>query len=720
MMRFDSSRRGLCAGALVAAVLSLGAAAVRADDARLPDPRKMVPPTLNPIQAPKPERFELANGMVVFLLEDHDFPLVDARATVRVGSIYEPGDKAGLADITGEVIRTGGSIRMSGDALDQQLESMGASVETSIGETKGDATVSTLAENFGEGLEILGDLLQRPAFPQEKIELAEKQLRTSIASRNDDPETVLFRETKKLLYGPEHPYARVPEYSTVDAITRDDLVAFHRRFFHPDRVIMTVYGDFQTAAVKQKLTEVFGAWARSTEPMPPDPAVEAQKLSGNYLIEKKDMTNSGVIIAQLGMRMDDPDYAPMSVWGEILGGGFSSRLFNEIRTRRGLAYATGAGIGAGYHHPGALVLFAMTRADSTVKTLGYVGDELTRIMGQPIGDDEVRRAKDAILNTLVFDFSSKGAVLNRMADYSYYGYPMDFLQKYQAAVEKLTPADLQAAAARKVRPQSMSTLVMGNPSSFAADLPELGDFHTVDIAIPEPAGELIPPATEGDLARGQDLLAQAATASGGAALGKIRDLTLEEKGGISVQGQELAVTSKTVQRLPNCVRADQTLPFGTMTLAVCGQSGWRQTPRGIEDLPADFIADAQAERARDLLVVLTQYSGLKAQALASAADVDGRPADVVYVQHDLVKGWKIYLDRASHLIVRMEYRDKSPITGATVTVQEQFADYRKAGAVSWPYARKVLHDGELFGDFKVSSFTTNTGAADALFAKPTP
>lgn len=681
------------------------------------DPRAMKIPALGEIQAPRPERYELPNGMVFFLLEDHDFPLVDARAAIRVGSIYEPADKVGLASMTGEILRSGGSTSAAGDALDELLESMGASVEVGIGETQGTATVSTLSKDFEAGIKILNDLLRHPAFPEDKLDLARKQERTAIASRNDDPQDVMFRQVRKLLYGAEHPYARTSEYATVDAITREDLVRFHGEYFHPDRIIMTVYGDFAPAQLKVLLGSTFGDWTRSTKSLPPDPEVRPNELNGKYLVEKKDMTNSGVLLAQIGMKMDDPDYPAMDVWNEILGGGFSSRLFNEIRTKRGLAYAAGSGLGAGYHHPGGMILFAMTRADSTVNTLGYVKRELDRLLNEPVSEDELQKAKDRLLNTLVFDFAGKGAVLNRMADYTYYGYPMDFLQRYQASVQKLTPSDLAAAAHRKVRPESMATLVVGNPEKFAADLPRLGEVTPIDITIPEPAETVIPPATEGDLKKGQDILASASKATGGTALASLKDYTLEESGSISFQGQEIPVSSKRVSRLPDCVRTEQKLPFGTMTMARCGEGGWIQTPGGVQDLPPDQLSESEADRMKDLAFLLGHYSELRAQALAEPATVEGKPSDVVYVMNDFVKGWKIYVDRESKLIVRMDYKDRGP-EGGVVSAEEYLSDYRKVSGVLWPHARRVLHDGEPFVQMKTATFATNIGAADGLFAKP--
>ncbi|MBK8229875.1 MAG: insulinase family protein [Candidatus Eisenbacteria bacterium] len=707
---------GWILGALLASGADLAQAAGKKADARWGDPRKMQIPELRTIQTPTPERYTLENGMTIYLLEDHDFPVVDGRALLRVGSIYEPADKVGLASVTGEVMRTGGSTRMAGDQLDLRLEGIGASVEIGIGDVQGNAGVSALSENAAEAFGILADLLRRPAFPEEKLELAKKQEKTDIASRNDDPQGVVFREAAKLVFGQEHPYARTTEYATINAITRQDLVDFHAKYFHPDRVALTVYGDFQSAEMKKILAAAFGDWPRSTEPLPPPPEVKPSDVAGTYLVAKEDMTNSGVVLIQEGIRMDHPDYPALQVMNEVLGGGFSSRLFNEIRTKRGLAYATGSSIGAGMHHPRTLVAYAMTQADSTVRTLGYVKREVEKIRTAPVTPQELQMAKDGILNSLVFDFSSKGAVLNRMAEYEYYGYPSDFLQTYQKAVQGVTAAQVQDAAARVIRP-GLGTLVVGNPEKFGHELAALGDVQTIDIAIPEEEAP-IPPAVEADWKRGRELLAAAAKATGLTALNSLKDLSFEISGALTVQGQEIPVGFKSVRLFPDFEREEQKLPFGTVTLAVAGEESWMNSPQGTQDLSPEQLADKRREWSREYFGFLREHATLKAQALRQPGEVNGAPADVVYIHSDAVRGWKLYLDPKTHLIAKMEYKDRHPVDGGPATAEEYYTDWKPVSGLQWPHTRKIFLNGDLFGTMTTTSVQLNTGVDRSAFARP--
>ncbi|MFQ5677548.1 MAG: M16 family metallopeptidase, partial [bacterium] len=228
-------------------------------------------PKLHDLKIPEVKQVTLDNGMQLFLLEDHELPLINVSARIRTGSIYEPAEKIGLASITGQVMRTGGTKSRTGDEIDEILESIAASVETSIGESSGSASMSVLKKDFDTGLTILADVLMNPEFRQDKIELAKVQERSSIARRNDDVGGIAFREFAKLVYGPESPYARQSEYATIDKITRDDLIAFHKKFYHPNNVMLGIWGDFNSKEIIGEIEAAFKAWPKAEIKFPPKP-----------------------------------------------------------------------------------------------------------------------------------------------------------------------------------------------------------------------------------------------------------------------------------------------------------------------------------------------------------------------------------------------------------------------------------------------------------------
>lgn len=450
------------------------------------DPSRLSFPELGTIPEVDAERFVLDNGMVVYIVRDAEFPDVSANLMLRGGTSLDPPALAGLGRLTASVLRTGGSTRVDGDALDERLQYIGATVETSSDATSANARVQALREHADEALAVLADILMNPAFPEDKLDLARSQIRRQISARNDEPGQIARRVIRHLVWGEESPYFREVEFATLDAITTGDLREFHRRYYVPDRAILTLSGDIEPEAMKPRLAELFGAWRPSTEPLPPSPPVPAIDEGGVFYVPKEQMTQSYVYVGQIGIRADNPDYPAMEVLGELLGGGFASRIVTLIRTQRGLAYAAGAGAGVGFAHPGTFTAFALTRSDSTVVTLDLLQGEVRRIVEVEPSEDEVRIARESLLNSFVFNFRSRGQVAARSAFYEFYGYPEDFLTVYQERLRQVTPEDVHRAARTYLAPDRMKVLIVGSPEEVRPQLDARSGlrFQEVDITIP--------------------------------------------------------------------------------------------------------------------------------------------------------------------------------------------------------------------------------------------
>jgi zinc protease len=445
-------------------------------------------PPQNKIRVPEFERFILANGMVVYLVEDKELPMINASALVRVGSRWEPIAKAGLAEITGTVMRTGGTPTRSGDQLDDELDRLGAVVETDIGEDSGQATVSVLKEDIDNGLSILADILQHPAFPEDKINLAKIAQRDAIARRNDNPAGIAFREFNRLIFGKDSPYGHQTEYATIEAITRDDLLAFHRQFFQPENVIMGVWGDFQTQEMRSRIERIFGAWPRGGRPRPTIPPVDPdmQKRAGLYAINKDDVNQSWVVMGHLAGRRDSPDYYALDLMNKILGGGFASRLFSNVRSEQGLAYAVFSNWNAGWDRLGTFLAGGHTKSQSTLKILNAIKNEIVKMTEAEVAEDELARVKDGTLKGFAFEFDSTGKIVRRLMRYEYYDYPRDYLQRYQENIEKVTQADVLRVAKHYLQPAQFAILVLGKEKELDQPLSSLGPVTMIDITIPPP------------------------------------------------------------------------------------------------------------------------------------------------------------------------------------------------------------------------------------------
>ena len=451
------------------------------------------PTPWNKIQAPplpaftpeEPTRIQLKNGMVIFLLPDHELPLISATARIRGGSISEPADKTGLTDLYGDVWRTGGTKSKTGDQMDDFLEARAAKIETDNQSDSTSLSLNCLKGDFDEVFALYLDLLHNPEFRERKLELAKRQAYTAIARRNDNVDSIVHRESLIVGYGKDNPYARVPEYATVAAVTRQDLVNWHQQYVHPNNIIFGITGDFDAKQMETKLRQVFESWPRG--PQAKEPEIKfVESKPGYYFVQKGDVNQSSIAMLDLGIERSNPDYFAVTVMNEIFGGGFSSRLFNNLRSAQGLAYSVGGGVGYGWDHPGLTHIGMQTKSATTVTGIVAINHEIDDLLTKPVTDEELNRAKDDILNSFIFQFDTPDKVLREKMAYEFYHYPLNFLERYRSEVEKVTADDVARVAKKYVHKDQLAVLVVGNDKDFEKPLSSLGPVTNLDIAIPPP------------------------------------------------------------------------------------------------------------------------------------------------------------------------------------------------------------------------------------------
>ncbi len=675
-------------------------------------------PELRDFQVPEVTREELPNGMVLYLVEDHDLPVIRIGAMIRAGSIHEPGAKTGLADLVGTVMRSGGTETYPGDDLDRILEDMGASVETGMREVSASASMRCLTENFDEVLPIFADVLRNPTFPQEKIDLALTQMKTGISRRNDDASSIAGREISKLYYGADSPYARHPEYDTLSNIEQSDLSAFHEYFYHPNNIILVAGGDFDTAEMAAKLGAIFGDWAKGDTYFPPAPVLSETPMSVNY-IRKDDVNQSNVRMGHLGIRWDDEYLFPLQVLNQILGGGFSSRLFSIVRSQNELAYGVWAWMIVGNHHRMPFTVGVDTKSESTVEAIRLIVGELERVREEPVTDEELRRAKDGLKNSFVFKFSSPYSIARRKASYEFHGRPQDYLDTYLAKVDAVTAEDILAAARARIHPDQMAILVVGKSEDFDAPLSELGhgEPNEIDITIPEPAFAFeLPEATAETLAEGRSLMDGAVKAFGGAkSLSAVNtrdhetDFTMLETG----MGP-LTFSIRSRYQGEESIRVDTNTPFGSMTQIITREKAWVVSPRGKQEVTGDELEEMWGGEENDPLHILRHLDDYRIQSLGSES-LEGVECDVVYLTSASDDGYKVFLGDGG-LIHAMEFKDQGqsgPVMNLTV-----FEDYEAAGGVQFARTAKIHHDGTLFATMAVGSVKLNVSHEKGIFAEP--
>jgi zinc protease len=468
----------------LAAVLALmqavgpGASALQAQT--IPDhPSKL---TFKPIafEPPRPadHRVVLRNGMVVFIAEDKTLPLVNISLTVRTGSYLEPAGKEGLAAFTGGQIRRGGTKSLTAEQLDEKLDFLAASVGTGIGDTAGTASLNALSDNLDESLKIFVEMLKEPRFQEDRLALAKEQALQDMKKRNDDPADIERLEWNALLYGEGHFTNRFVTEASLKGITRDDLVQFHRKYFHPANMIAAVSGSFDRAAMIAKLETAFAGWPGPKPSVPPVPAQIQTVSPGLYRIEK-DVPQGRVTMGLPSVKRDNPDIYALEVMNEILGGGgFISRITRTVRSNEGLAYSAGSGLRFGVWYPGAFRAVFQSKSRTVPYALSLVIDEIRRIREQPVTAEELDTVKKQAIETFPSSFASKAQAMAVFSSDEYTGRDPRYWSTYRERIRAVTPADVQRVAQTYLQPDKMVILIVGNQSEI-----DLGDGkHDVALA----------------------------------------------------------------------------------------------------------------------------------------------------------------------------------------------------------------------------------------------
>ena len=685
--------------------------------------KKIPVPPLPAFHPQEPKRIELPNGMVIFLQEDHELPLIDGVARIRGGSRSEPAAKVGLVSLYGEVWRTGGTKTETGDQLDDYLEIRAAKVETDGGIDSTTIGLSCLKEDFNDVFKVFAELLEEPEFRADKLDLAKHEAFDAISRRNDEVGEIARRETAKLAYGAQNPYARVPEYATVDAVTRQDLMDWHHTYVHPNNIILGISGDFDSAQMEATLRKAFAGWTKG--PAAKEPLIDFNPAKpGYYLIKKEDVNQSNIRMVGLGTTRKNPDYYAIEVFNEALGGGFSARLIQSIRTAQGLAYSVGGGIGTGFDHPGILRFAMGTKSASTVESIQALYSEVDKLKTNPITDDEIKRAKDSILNAFVFNFDTPDKVLRERMAYEFYGYPPDFLEQYRAGIEKVTTADVNRVWPKYLHKDQLAVLVVGNAAEFDKPLSSLGAVKDVDISIPPPPEEK---GAEGAPAEGKKpsnpegkaLAEKVVEGLGGEVkLQSVKALkssfTLTQEGGPmagSVQAESTIV-------YPDRMKLDLHTSRGTVVMIVTPESAFMSAEGlGTEDMPPSQKSERLEQIHRDIIYVAQHVDDPAFSFAAGGTDKSGNAQTTIVDVSGPDVSLRWFVDPQSGKIVRETY--KAMGQSGPVDTETAFSNWKDVDGVNLPFHRENKQEGQGASTVEYTKIELNPVVDPKVFRKPT-
>jgi zinc protease len=696
----------------------------------------------------------LPNGLQVVAVLHHENPVVSMRMIVRAGSALDPRDKLGMAEMTASLL-TQGTEGRTATQLNEQVDFMGAAMGSGAGTDLTFLNMIVMKDGFMTGMQILSDMARKPAFAQEEIERQRQQMLSGLQVSLDDPGFIANAVFDRLVYG-FHPYG-MPETgtpTTLAAITREDIVAFHQRNFAPNNTILAVVGDVTADEAFTGVQKVFGDWSRREVPSdgavaPPDPTRRV------VIVDKPDAVQTEVRVGHLGIKRNHPDYMAVNLAIRILGGEGANRLHQVLRTQRALTY----GAQADFHtlrDGGDIEAFTNTRSDATGEVLRLMVDEFWRLQRERVRERELADAKAYITGSFPLTIETPDAIATQVLNVLFYGLPVEELQTYRDRVNAVTVDDIERVAKTYLRPDRLSVVLVGNAATFAPQLKGIG-FTTVE-SINMPDVDL----TRADLKRAAGGAGAPAGGAGRLGLGRqqrleyqrdggvaprppvtgeaergakaILDRVIAAKGGVETLRGIKTITAITDAQLPSPagpaqaktttylaypdrVRVETELPEGSVVQVFDGQRAWIKDPKGVHDVPDRAIQDLVGGLKRDTVAaLLAALDGkVRARLLPDAKDDAGRRYRALELSGNGLEPMMLYVDPDTGLVAKQTYV-AGGLGGALI--EESFSDYKPVDGVQVAFSAAVRRGGVTMIQRKVRELRINSPLNASLFARP--
>ena len=737
---------------VLAGVMLIFAGVVAAAGQPLEWPRETPP---RPLQAhdskfPPYELQTLPNGLQVVAVLHHEQPAVTMRLLVRVGTASDPKGKLGLARLAASLLDQGtdGPTPKTSEQINDDIDFIGGEMSAGAGSDLTFINVVVMKDSFETGLRMLSDMARHPAFAPNEIDRQRQQTLSGLQVNMQDPEWIANSVFDRLVYG-FHPYGMpdsgTPE--TLTAINRNDLIAFHNRYFAPNNAILAVVGDVTAEEAFTTARKVFGDWEKKDVPAdkfidPPDPARRV------VIVDKPDAVQTEVRVGHLGVARTNPDYMALNLAIRILGGEGSNRLHQVLRTQRSLTYGAQASFDT-LKESGDFEAETNTRSEATGEVLRLIVDEFWRLQRERVSDVELMDAKAYLTGSFPLTIETPNAIALQVINVLFYGLPVEELQTMRERVNAVTADDIQRVAQKYLRPDRLSIVLVGNASAFASQLRGIGfgtyetvgltdlDLTSSNFKRPRPtAGGLGAAAARGGIGPGPRPQYQAAGAVGGTETSRamaLLDQAIAGKGGLeklraiktivarqtltnaTTGGSSVSDQTNYIQ-YPDRFRIEMQTPNGPVIQVFDGAEAWMRDGHGVHEAPASLARDARASLRRDVvsLLLAAKDGSLNMRALPDVRDNDGHISHALEVSAKDLNPLILYIDTASGLVTKQSFIADAP--GAPL-VAEEFSDYRVVDGVQIAF-RAIRKVGTLSVERRVSEIKINPPVDASLFRRP--
>ncbi len=701
------------------------------------DPPRPLP--AHDVNFPPYELQTMPNGLQVVAVLHHEQPAVSMRLLIRAGSASDPKGKLGLAKITGDLLDQGTKTKSASEANDE-IDFLGGAMGAGAGTDLSYVNVVVMKDSFERGMRILSDMAREPAFAQAEIDRQKQQAQSGLQVSFQDPEFIANAVFDRLVYG-FHPYG-LPQSGTPEtlaAITRDDIVAFHDKYFLPNNAILAIVGDVTADEAFTTAKKVFGDWARKdvapdTFVAPPDPARRV------VIVDKPDAVQTEVRVGHLGISRTSPDYMALNLAIRILGGEGSNRLHQVLRTERGLTYGAQADFDT-LKDAGDFEAETNTRSEATGEVLRLIIDEFWRLQRERVGERELTEAKNYLTGSFPLTIETPDAIATQVLNVLFYGLPVEQLQTMRERVNAVSVDDIQRVARAYLKPDRLSIVLVGNAAAFAAQLKGVGfpSVETIELDNLDLTAANFQRAKrangEGpvlELASYQQPSASIAPVEGAAASALV-DKVIAAKGGLSTLRGLKTITAVTDERraagvgtidatvttyieYPNRVRVETKAPSESLQV-FDGEHGWFKDARGVREFTDFDVRQVETVLRRDTIAaLLAAHDGsLRARLLPDVKDPSGALHHALELSSPTLEPFILYIDPQTSLVAKQAYVAGGP---GQPLIEESYSDYRPVQGVQIAFSAELRRAGQAVVTRRVSRCTLNDALDASLFKRP--
>jgi len=658
-------------------------------------------PEINKFQLPEIQKATTTNGIKIRLIKTGKLPLVDIRILIRGGDVYDPADKVGLAELTAQLLRIGGTREMKGDDVDQFLDSNGITIGINSADDYYTVNLSCLHDNLDKAILILSKMFRQPAFDPEKLEELKTKGASVVSRRNDEPSPINSREFNKLIYGAKSPFAAVLEYEHLDNISGNDIARIHKMFFAPSNILVGITGPVEISKVKAIFEKYFGKW-NNPPAIPPYPS--AKVIQHDFKVafaEKSTLTQSYLSIGHLGVKENLAERGKIMVFNSIFSQGFASRLMRRVRVKMGLTYGIGGGVITEYLYPGKTYFSTFTKSKSTLKAIKAIFDEINIIRKEKVTPVELKSAKDYFINSFVFKYSSPDRIMNSELAREFYNLPEGYSQKLIEDIKKVNADDVFEVSQRYLDPEKMIVFILGKEKDLDGKLKELGKVKKIDISIPPPTmKEKIPAPTAETLSKGKALITKLSQKAYRGYRG-LKSLEIKAERKISMQGRTIPLNTTSTVLYPDKSYTEISVMGMKMEYIINGNQGLSKQMGNVKPVPEKDIKEG---RFSDLYQILKVKKNYQFQYLKEET-VEGKTYDVIYI-FDQDKNWvKLFVNQKSQMIEIEEKISKMP--GASGIAREIKSDFKKVSGIPFAFKSKTYVKDKVVSEVTVKQIKVN-------------